>query len=125
MRTLGTHKVGGVNDGLRVLVLDEPGAGGACARYVVEQDIPDNMESTMRRCMIDFQSGPMTDGNPNGVTNEALLSVLQDRLEGFQQGSFPSELNEIALGHVREALAALQQRTRDRIARGVEGKNVE
>jgi len=57
-----------------------------------------------------------------GITNEALLAVVADRLAGFQAGEFPSEYNQRALVHVGYALAALQERTLDRIMRGVENK---
>ena len=67
-----------------------------------------------------FQDGPVDQGI-NGVTNEVLLAILEDRLLGFQGGPFSHESNEVALEHVRAAMQALQARTAEREARGVEG----
>ena len=57
-----------------------------------------------------------------GVTNEALLAIVKDRLEGFQAGKFPCQENEDALAGVNHALRFLHKRTMDRIARGVESQ---
>lgn len=58
----------------------------------------------------------------NGVTNEALLAIVIDRLEGFQRGPFACEENADALGSCRDAMLFLRSRTLDRMERGVEGK---
>lgn len=121
MRTIELHKVGGVDNRLRIEVLDEPGAGGACHQYRVREDTPEGQETTMPVYVVKFQQGPVKEHGLNGITQEALLAIVIDRLEGFQSGDFACELNQIALDHVKEALAALQQRTRDRVARNVEG----
>lgn len=68
-----------------------------------------------------FQHGPIAEVGVNGITNEALLAIVMDRLEGFQSGRYACEENADALDHVRAALNALDQRTQRRIARGVEG----
>lgn len=121
MRTIVTHKVGGVDGRLRIEVLDEPGAGGACHRYRIAEDTGPGEKTTLPAYVIKFQEGPIKESGLNGVTHEVLLAIVTDRLESFQKGDHACELNEVALDHVKEALAALQQRTRDRIERGVEG----
>lgn len=60
---------------------------------------------------------------PNGITNEALLAILIDRLEAYQAGNCKCQDNEIALGHLKAALNALQHRTNDRITRNVIATN--
>lgn len=120
-RVIETHKVGGVDSRLRIEVMDGPGEGGACHQYVVKEDVPPNQETTMPAYVVKFQKGPVKENGLNGITQEVLLAIVKDRLEGFQSGDFACELNQIALDHVNEALAALQQRTRDRVARNVEG----
>lgn len=70
---------------------------------------------------IKFQSGPIPENGTNGVTNEALLAVVRDRLEGFQTGEFACLENQIALDHVIAAMAILKYRTIERNKRGVEG----
>ena len=61
------------------------------------------------------------EGEVNGITHEALLAILIDRLECFQHGPFANEYNAEALDCLHTALAALQTRTAIRTARGVEG----
>lgn len=119
MRILTQHKVNGVNEGLSIIVLDEPGQGGACHGYEIISDTdPDPY------CGIIFQKGPIKEFGVNGVTHEALLAILIDRLEGFQSGPYACEDNSEALFHIRAALSCLQRRTHARLARGVEGTNV-
>ena len=59
----------------------------------------------------------------NGVTNEVLLAIVIDRLEGFQSGPFACDGNQKALDACRASLEALHERTRERLARGVENKH--
>jgi hypothetical protein len=98
---------------IEIAVMDEPGAGGASHRYLL--GYADTNQS------IKFQEGPIKEAGVNGVTQEALLAVVIDRLQSFQAGPFPSRENALALTKCQEALMWLQTRTRDRIARGVEG----
>lgn len=56
-----------------------------------------------------------------GITNEALLSIVIDRLEHFQDSKYQCEENAQALQHLNIALNALNERTRNRKLRGVEG----
>ncbi len=70
---------------------------------------------------ISFQNGPIKEVGVNGVTHEALLAILIDRLRSFQAGPYSNRANAIALTKMEEALMWLQQRTRERIKRGVEG----
>ncbi len=117
MRKLTGHKVNGVNDGLTITVQDEPGQGGANHEYTIEWDTHGGADSVL----IQFQNGPIREAGVNGVTHEALLAILIDRMEGFQQGKFACVSNELALNWLRLAQDALLNRTRERAARGVEG----
>ena len=74
MRTLTTHIVEGdsANHQIEIAVLDEPGHGGACHLYRVDGG----------RCMVGFQNGPIKEYGVNGITHEALLAILIDRMEG-------------------------------------------
>jgi hypothetical protein len=71
-----------------------------------------------------FQDGPVPDKGHNGITLECLLAICKDRLEFFQSGNFACEENARALDHITLALESLKGRTRNRIERGVEGKNI-
>lgn len=120
MRELTGHKVNPANDVLKVLVHDEPGSGGAHHDYSI--GIPSqDPNSTATTIPIRFQNGPIAEAGVNGLTLEALLAILIDRMEGFQGGPYASADNQEALDAMRTAQTALQRRTLARMARGVEG----
>lgn len=116
MRELTSHKVNGLNESLRIEVLDEPGSGNACHRYRIEPTI-----GNATGVLIEFQNGPLQENPPNGLSNEALLAVVEDRLKSFQAGPYSCRENAIALTHIQDAMHWLHHRTRERVARGVEG----
>lgn len=127
MRTLTDHKLNGLNEALTITVLDEPGAGGACHKYAISLSVPPDDPIGMPKDLnysiwhIDFQNGPIQEAQYNGVSGEALLAINIDRLRSFQAGPYKCRENACALTHLEEALMWLQKRTRDRLARGVEG----
>jgi len=108
------QKVPSLNDQLRIRVMDEPGYGGACHHYRIEY---------LDRWTWDthFQEGPVQEVGVNGVSNEALLAIVRDRLEGFQSGAYACKENHDALTYVIMAQQMLRKRTEDRLGRGVEG----
>lgn len=116
LRVLTEHKVNPGNDILQVVVMDEPGQGGANHAYDVTggEAVPTHIR---------FQNGPINvDGNGvNGITHEVLLAIVADRLRSFQKGPYSCKANACALTHIEESLHWLQQRTIERMRRGVEG----
>ena len=123
MRTITDHVVSGDQAAqLEVCVMDEPGAGGACHMYGILW--PGPVEGGPKGyCPIHFQNGPIKEFGVNGITQEALLAIVIDRLRSFQTGPFACDDNAEALSHAQAALMCLQRRTLARIARGVEGTN--
>ncbi|MFP5227560.1 MAG: ABC transporter ATPase [Acidobacteriota bacterium] len=122
MRELTDHIVSGDQAvQLKITVTDDPGAGGANHAYSIEWDQPNHPDSVVGQCFIGFQNGPIRESGVNGITQEALLAIVIDRLRSFQAGPFANDCNALALEHCDEALNALQSRTWDRIKRGVEG----
>ena len=130
MREITSHQVNPANDRLTIRVMDEPGSGGACHHYVISGfntlTNPSEPFSALygapsRHSTVLFQNGPINEVGVNGITHEALLAILIDRLEAFQRGPFANGYNRIALSSLRDAQDALQERTRERMARGVEG----
>jgi len=120
MRTLTDHIVSGDQAvQLKIDVMDEPGAGGANHAYDIHSDDGQWNWTTPIR----FQNGPIKEAGVNGITQEALLAIVIDRLHSFQEGPFACYENEKALEHARESLYWLQKRTVARIKRGVEGTN--
>lgn len=122
-RKLTSHLLGSLNSELNITVLDaddESGVGhhyeilGCRDRFKGQSKPPVHVE-------IKFQRGPVGEAGVNGISNEALLAIVEDRLTGFQANNLACRENEFALGHLKEAIRWLHQRTLARIERGVEG----
>jgi hypothetical protein len=133
MRTLQDHKVNPANDTITITVEDSPGSGGANHRYVITgfdtENNPSSVDSggyrsSFSRQVVVFQNGPIGEVGVNGVTHEVLLAIVADRLRSFQGGPFSCKANACALTHIEEAMHWLQQRTIERMRRGVEGTNI-
>lgn len=124
-RELTDHKIDGVDNLITIEVGDAPGAGGACHLYTVYGGNEDDGSAQRGWSQhIAFQNGPVKECGSNGLTQECLLAIVLDRLRGFQSGNFSCRENAIAITHIETALMFLQKRTRDRLARGVEGLNI-
>ena len=125
MRTIDDHKVNPANDVLTITVSDEPGSGGANHHYDVSgfdaATNPSSPSGSITGQCILFQNGPIAEVGVNGLTHEALLAIVADRLRSFQKGPFSCKANACALTHIEEAMHWLQQRTIERMRRGVEG----
>lgn len=117
MRTIEDHKVNPANDTIKIAVVDAPGAGGAHHHYSYEWR---NGNDLHVRDIV-FQNGPIAEAGVNGVTQEVLLAIVADRLRSFQAGPYACKANACALTHIEEAMHWLQQRTLERMRRGVEG----
>jgi len=124
MRKITTHKVNGLNEALEITAHEPLTAGGAPHRYDIignTENIP-NIGPRPVGVNLRFQSQPIAKPEDiNGISNEALLAVVADRLECFQAGPFKCRENALALTKIEEAMMWLHKRTRDRMARGVEG----
>jgi len=72
---------------------------------------------------IKFQLGPIQEVGVNGTTIERVLELLKIRLGGFQQGPFRCRTNALAITKIEEAQMWLEERTKQRVAQGVEGTN--
>lgn len=100
-----------VNSALRI-VPGEPGVGGAPEFYDVQ-----TRDGQTYHLPFQTYNGPV-----DALTNEVLLAIVADRLEGFQNGPFACQENSDALANVTHALRNLHRRTQKRIQQGVEGK---
>jgi hypothetical protein len=117
MRTINEHKVNPANDRIGIVVIDEPGAGGANHEYLVTWENGDTGGSVR----LNFQNGPINEVGVNGITQEVLLAICADRLRAFQAGPYACRENALALTKIEEAQHWLHHRTLARMARGVEG----
>lgn len=123
MRELTDHKLNGLNDVLKIVVTDQPGPGNANHVYTIfldEAKRNDTKDKTVHQT-ISFQNGPINEVGVNGISNEALITIVIDRMRGFQSGQFACRENALALTKLEESLMWLQKRTTDRLKRGVEG----
>ena len=113
---------------------DQTGDGPPLPNQSVIDRALDSLTTPFADVILSFQNGPISKPTDfNGITNEALLAVLIDRMRRFPYatnpdavrtaapGQYACRVNAIALTHLEEALMWLQKRTRDRMARGVEG----
>lgn len=104
----------------KVVCSDEPAIGNkASHEYQILSKDGEECYGT-----VTFQNGPVKEFGVNGCHNEDMIAIVIDRLEGFQSGEFRCRENAIAITKLEEALLWLNKRTNDRIARGVEGKNI-
>lgn len=81
-----------------------------------------NIAAGEKTTEIHFQNGPVKEHGVNGVTSEALLAILIHRTK-ILDGNFSCDENKRAITYMENALALFEQRTRDRLNRGVEGQN--
>lgn len=75
--------------------------------------------------MIGWQDGPLGRGEerkePNGAFVEGVIEAAKQRLEFYQGSKFNCEENDQAIFHLGMALSALENRTKAREQREVEG----
>ena len=115
MRELNSHVVTESDKSVRVVVLDE---ANEVTKAHHEYNILLNGSVSAE---IRFQKGPVHENELNGITGEALLAIVKDRLECFQQSQYSCRENAIALTKIDEALLWLESRTRSRMKKGIEG----
>lgn len=98
------------------------GPGGAAHTYKTAVYGEDG--AIVHTGIIKFQKGALGEGGGiNGMADSTLLSILLDRWTAFQAGPFASEETGKALDMILEAISLLNYRTREREARGVQGKH--
>jgi len=116
MRTITIHHGSDLNRNLAISA-DEKAEGGASHVYSIDPVA----SAGCSLATIKFQKGALREVGFNGVSDEALLAIVIDRLRGFQSGPFSCRENALALTKVEEAMHWLNARTADRMARGVDG----
>lgn len=67
-----------------------------------------------------IQKGPIKERGINGCQVDTLIHAARDIITKLD-AKFPSKYNSAAMWALSEAIAHLEQRTKDREARGVEG----
>ena len=114
-RTIQSHKVNAANDAIGITADERDEKNGNASHYYrIAVEGLDVVE-------LFFQHGPIKEAGVNGITNEALLAVIIDRMQGFQSGPYACRENALALTKLEEAKHWLLARTLERVQRGVEG----
>ena len=86
MREVTSHKVNGCNENIGISVVDEPGSGGANHVYQIDLFSGPGVvpgPTAPAWTLISFQNGPIKEVGTNGITHEALLAIIVDRLKAF------------------------------------------
>ena len=115
-RQIHTHEINPTNREIKLFAVDPRGPFGANFHYRLGLTTGDTTD-------IVFQNGPVEPNGigVNGLTNEALLAVVLDRLQGFQTGEHRCRENAMAVTKIEETLHWLRHRSEARVERGVEG----
>lgn len=131
MHEIHDHKINTANETLRVVAVDGPGPGGASHRYEIsgfcllgrDQDTKTDptYDDRFSGITLFFQNGAINEVGVNGITHEALIAIVLDRLRAFQGGPYACRENALAITKLEEAQHWLHHRTLVRMSRGVEG----
>jgi len=80
------------------------------------------------RFRVKFQNGPVKETGVNGIQCDEIIRVLIDRLiylnDIYLNGKYRNRYNSIAISKLEEALWALEERTKKREARKIEGTSL-
>lgn len=124
MRRITTHQTNVCNNAITIEAEDRDPETGRCSSYRLHwlERVQSYAFSHPNNMLVHFQNGPIDEtGGNNGITIEVLLALAIDQLEGHQSAKYANNYNAAALELVKNALAVLEERTREREARGVEG----
>lgn len=121
VRTIHGHEGNALNNSIKITSDERNESNGGAHRYSLE--VTGDTEHGKHVQYISFQNGPIKEVGHNGVSDEALLAIVIDRMEGFQTGPYRSRYNALAITKLEEAMHWLNARTADRQKRGVEGTN--
>ena len=117
-----THHAPGLNEQLKLEVLDEPGRGNMHHEYLISTILDGYTFGVVAGAVVlKFQKGPIKEAGVNGISNEILLAIVMHRLQCAQAGEYACQENQDALACITSGLEALHSRTKNRVARGVEG----
>lgn len=99
---------------------------GFFSEHWKDQDLnPTGGITSGRGFVISWQNGPLGRDNerkePNGAFVEDVIQAVIERIEHYQNSRFNCKENAEALHHLHEAARWLDERTKNREARQVEG----
>ncbi len=118
-RLINDHIVNKAKEKLTIVAADAPCAvglnylyivSGFCAQTNPSSAIVEEQNNSLGQARILFQNGPVSDVGENGLTNEALLAIVVDRLRSIQAGLGASPSYGVALTKLEDALGCLKHR---------------
>lgn len=113
------HQINECNEGIDITSGAPDVTTGCPSSYVLSyRPAPDGIEKSQA---LHFQNGPIKEVGTNGLTHEALIAVILDRMRHFQAGKYACRENALAITKLEEAMHWLHHRTRLREQCGVEG----
>ena len=117
------HDGHGLNDEIEIEAGPIDPVNGGRHTYAIAVPRPGSSKILDQKGFLQFQHGPRhEDGSVHGVTDAAVLAVIVDRYEGFQEGPYACSDNESVIAYLKLALSVMKQRADARAARGVLGK---
>lgn len=120
-KVLHDHKTNKFNrERVDVHTMDELANDGAYHEYrivVGRDDGQDNLVTDLK-----FQNGGLKEVGPNGITDQALIAIVIDRVRCFNDGPYRCRENSMVITKLEEALLWMEKRSNDRARRGVEGE---
>lgn len=119
-RTITEHQHDDLNKALTITA-GEPGPFGAPNSYLIRWYEQDESGAEVE---LDFQAGAAGEAGVNGITCEALIVPMLDRLRAFQDGPLKCTENEMVIHHLEQALFFCVARSERRIQAGVKGTAV-
>lgn len=114
---IDSHQINACNKGIEILAYGDT-VGGACKSFRLTYK-PKN--TPWQSTFLHFQDGEIDTVGTNGLTHEALIAIVIDRLKGFQEGPWACPENAMAIEQLNTAMDTLSERTKLRDERGVEG----
>lgn len=119
-RLINDHFVNKANEKLTIAAIDEPSASGVNHLYVIH-GINTETNPSYRNGEVGFQpnestaflfqNGAIDEVGPNGLTNEALLAIVVDRLRCAQAGGDASPIAGLLLLKIEDALGYIKHRS--------------
>jgi hypothetical protein len=126
-RPLYDHMVNRFNrECINVLTADERASDNAHHAYVIGvsrgAECSTERDEVVERCELNFQNGGLKEVGANGITDQALIAVVLDRMRSFNDGQFRCRENSMIITKLEEAMMWMEKRGNDRARRGVEGE---
>lgn len=126
-RPLSDHKSNKLNRlCVDVIAMDKPSSDAANHQYRIEvyKRFQSDDQGMVGQVDLQFQNGGLKEVGPNGITDQALLAVVLDRMRGFNEGPFRCRENSLIITKLEEAMMWMEKRSNDRARRNVEGERI-